>query len=63
MCLLYERMFSNNTLKPTKMKGNLQRIHPDQKKDEDLNLFFRTLKDEYKNWPNVIIDESTCSSW
>ena len=31
-CLICESVYSSDAMKPTKMKGHLQRIHPDKKK-------------------------------
>jgi len=44
MCLLCEKTFSNDAMKPSKMKDHLERIHSD-KKNKDLD-FFKMLKEK-----------------
>ena len=51
LCLLCEKVFSNDAMKPAKMKEHLERIHSD-KKDKDLD-FFRALKEKLLNRTRV----------
>lgn len=50
MCLLCEKTFSNEAMKPSKMKDHLGRVHSDEKIDLD---YFKTLKEKIKNRPNL----------
>ncbi|XP_068200436.1 zinc finger BED domain-containing protein 5-like [Palaemon carinicauda] len=47
MCLLCEKVFSNDAMKPSKMKVHIERVHPD-KKDKDI-MFFTALKDKLES--------------
>ena len=51
MCLLCEKTFSNDAMKPAKMRDYLERIHCD-KKNKDLD-FFKVLKEKIRNRPNL----------
>ncbi|XP_045133133.1 protein FAM200B-like [Portunus trituberculatus] len=43
LCLLCEKTFSNDAMKPAKMKDHLERVHSD-KKHKDLDLYSSTLQ-------------------
>lgn len=43
MCLLCEKTFGNDYMKPSKMKDHLDRVHSDKKKIKNLN-FSKNLK-------------------
>ena len=47
MCLLCNKVFANDAMKPSKLEDHLRRCHPD-KKDKDLK-YFRTLSDKVRN--------------
>ncbi|XP_076049445.1 zinc finger BED domain-containing protein 5-like [Oratosquilla oratoria] len=51
MCILCEKTFSNDAMKPSKMKDHLERIHSD-KKNKDLD-FFEMVKEKISNRPNL----------
>ena len=51
--LLCEKTFSNDAMKPSKMKDHLERTHPD-KKSKDLD-YFKTLKEKLECRPNIKI--------
>lgn len=51
LCLLCEKTFSNDAMKPAKMKDHLERVHSD-KKNKDLD-YFKTLKEKFKNQSNI----------
>ncbi|XP_066938665.1 zinc finger BED domain-containing protein 5-like [Macrobrachium rosenbergii] len=52
MCLLCEKVFSNDAMKPSKMKDHLARVHPDKiGKDVD---FFTALKDKLEIRTGVV---------
>ena len=53
MCLLCKKTFSNNAMKPAKMRDHLERINCD-KKNKDLD-FFKVLKEKIRNRPNLSI--------
>ena len=44
LCLLCEKSFSNDAMKPAKMKDHLERLHT-YKKHKDIN-YFKTQKEE-----------------
>ena len=44
MCLLFEKTFDNDVIKPTKMKDHLEKIYSDKKKK---NSFFKMLKEKF----------------
>lgn len=51
MCLICQQVFSNEAMKPSRMKERLTRKHADKKdKDED---YFRRLKKAYDNRQTV----------
>ncbi|XP_064116945.1 zinc finger BED domain-containing protein 5-like [Macrobrachium nipponense] len=52
MCLVCEKVFSNDAMKPSKMKDHLVRVHPD-KTDKDID-FFRALKDKLEIRTGVV---------
>jgi len=51
MCLLCEKTFSNDSMKPSKMKDHLERIHCD-KKSKELD-YFKTLKTNFRSRPRL----------
>lgn len=51
MCLLCEKTFSNDAMKPAKMMDHLERIHFD-KKDKDIE-YFKMLKERLITRPNL----------
>ncbi|KRZ15985.1 SCAN domain-containing protein 3 [Trichinella zimbabwensis] len=51
MCLLCQKVFSNNAMKPSKIKDHLERVHPD-KKNKDIE-FFKVVKEKIRNQPNL----------
>ncbi|XP_023233556.1 zinc finger BED domain-containing protein 5-like [Centruroides sculpturatus] len=51
MCLLCEKTFSNDAMKPAKMKDHLERIHSD-KKNKDFE-YFKILKEKLRVRPNL----------
>ncbi|OUC40838.1 hypothetical protein D917_03783 [Trichinella nativa] len=51
MCLLCQKVFTNDAMKPSKMKDHLERVHPD-KKNKDVE-FFKVLKEKIRNQPNL----------
>ncbi|XP_064079404.1 protein FAM200B-like [Macrobrachium nipponense] len=51
LCLLCEMTFSNDAMKPAKMKDHLERVHSDKKK-KDLD-YFKTLKEKFKSRSNI----------
>ena len=51
LCLLCEKTFSNDAMKPAKMKDHLERIHSD-KKNKDID-YFKTLKEKLKGRSNI----------
>jgi len=51
LCLLCEKTFSNDAMKPAKMKDHLERVHCD-KKSKDLD-YFKSLKEKFKCRPNM----------
>jgi len=53
MCLFCEKTFSNDTMKPSKMKDHLERIHCD-KKSKELD-YFKTLKAKFRSRPRLEI--------
>jgi len=51
MCLLCEKTFSNDSIKPSKMKDHLERIHCD-KKCKQLD-YFKELKAKFRSRPRL----------
>ena len=51
LCLLCNKFFSNDAMKPSKLEDNLRRCHPD-KKDRDLK-YFQTLKEKLQKRPTL----------
>ena len=51
MCLLCEKTFSNDAMKPAKMKDHLERVHSD-KKNKDLE-YFKKCKEKLRTRPNL----------
>lgn len=51
MCLLCNKTLSNDSMKPSKLKEHLIKIHSD-KKDKDLT-FFQTVKEKYLKTPSL----------
>ncbi|KAK4319477.1 hypothetical protein Pmani_009580 [Petrolisthes manimaculis] len=51
LCLLCEKTFSNDAMKPAKMKDHLERVHSD-KKNKDLD-YFKTLKENLKSRSDI----------
>ncbi|XP_071036604.1 zinc finger BED domain-containing protein 5-like [Parasteatoda tepidariorum] len=51
MCLLCEKTFGNDYMKPSKMKDHLDRVHSD-KKNEELE-FFKKLKEKFTCRPTI----------
>ena len=51
LCLLCEKTFSNDAMKPAKMKDHLERVHSD-KKHKDLD-YFKTLKEKLKGRSSI----------
>jgi len=51
MCLLCEKTFSNDSMKPSKMKDHLEIIHCD-KKSKELD-YFKALKAKFQSQPHL----------
>ncbi|XP_063847259.1 zinc finger BED domain-containing protein 5-like [Scylla paramamosain] len=51
LCHLCEKTFSNDAMKPAKMKHHLETVHCD-KKNKDLD-YFKTLKEKLKSRSNI----------
>ncbi|KRX63761.1 Uncharacterized protein T11_2448 [Trichinella zimbabwensis] len=51
MCLLCQKVFTNDAMKRSKMKVHLERVHPDMK-NKDVE-FFKVLKEKIRNQPNL----------
>ena len=45
MCLVYEKIFSNEAMKPSRLLEHLQKIHPD--KSGKTLVFFHSLRDQF----------------
>lgn len=58
MCLLCEKTFSDDAMKPAMIKDHLERGHSD-KKNKDLD-HFRILKEKLRNRSNIKTFKSTC---
>lgn len=51
MCLLCNRVLSNEAMKPSRLQEHLKKIHPD-KQNKNL-LFFTNIRDKFLNAPSV----------
>ncbi|CAH1996338.1 unnamed protein product [Acanthoscelides obtectus] len=51
MCLLCNKVLSNDAMKPSKLQDHLRRCHPD-KTEKDLK-YFQTLKDKFQKRPTL----------
>ena len=51
MCLLCEKTFSNDSMKPSKMKGHLETIHC-EKESKELD-YFKALKVKFRSRPRL----------
>ncbi|CAH2003222.1 unnamed protein product [Acanthoscelides obtectus] len=51
MCLLCNKVLSNDAIKPSKLHDHLRRCHPD-KTEKDLK-YFQTLKDKFQKRPTL----------
>ena len=48
MCLLWNKTLSNDSMKPSKLKEHLMKIHSD-KKDKDLTIFLSSPRNIFEN--------------
>ncbi|XP_060873308.1 zinc finger BED domain-containing protein 5-like [Metopolophium dirhodum] len=51
MCLICNKVFSNEAMKPSRLKEHLQKVHPD-KQNKDLS-FFTNIRDKFLKAPSV----------
>ncbi|KAF2354872.1 hypothetical protein FHG87_014373, partial [Trinorchestia longiramus] len=52
MCLLCERVFSNEAMKPSRLSDHLKKIHPD-KMNQSLP-YFQTLRDKFRKKSSLV---------
>lgn len=51
MCLICQKVFSNEYMKPSRLEDHLKKVHTD-KKDKDLS-YFQALKDQFLKRPTL----------
>jgi hypothetical protein len=60
MCLICNKVLSNEAMKPSRLQDHLQRVHPD-KQNKDLT-FFSNLKEKFQKSPSVSSTFASTSS-